>query len=249
MFDLRGRRVVVTGSAVGVAGAIALDLAGRGCDLGFLSQHGSGSEQVAKQIAALGRRSLCLDVDLIEASGVGAAFEEMVSTLGGIDALVNGAEIFEDTSILDTSEAQWDRMMDINLKSVFLSAKMVVPHMIRRKWGRIVNLSSLSGKDSTPPAGVHYAASMAGVLGFTRQLARQLAPHNITVNAVAPITRDEPMAGIRTRDHSHDLIKKVPLGRLPRVEDVVGAVAFLISDEAGFITGETIDLSGGFYKY
>jgi 3-oxoacyl-[acyl-carrier protein] reductase len=249
MFNLRGRRVVVTGSADGVAGAIALNLAGRGCDVGFLNQNGNGSEHLSSQIVGLGRRTLCLGIDLTQGSEVNPALEEIVATLGGIDVLVNGAELFEDASILDTTEEQWDCMLDINLKSVFLSSKKVVPHLIQQKWGRIVNVSSLSGKDPTSSSGVNYAASMAGVLGFTRQLARQLAPYNITVNAVAPLTSRQPTAQSRKPDHSHELVKRVPLGRFPTVEDVARAVAFLVSDEAGFITGETIDLSGGLYKY
>jgi 3-oxoacyl-[acyl-carrier protein] reductase len=244
MFDLTGRRALVTGLAEGVAGAIALELARRGCDIAFLDQSPNTTGPLQSKIKALGRRCLAGPADLTAEASVARAIEEMASALGGIDLLVNGAEEFQDGFILDVSEDQWDRMLAVNLKSVFLCSKAIVPHMLKGGRGRIVNVSSLSGKDPTPPAAVNYAASKAGVLGFTRQLARQLAPHGITVNAVAPLLPAESPAPSPTA-----LINRIPLGRYASAEDVAKAVAFLASDESGFITGETLDLSSGLYKY
>ncbi len=243
MFDLTGRRALITGSAEGVAGEIALELAGRGCDIGFLDQLPEGTAPLRSKIGPFGRRVLVRHEDLGGGEAVGRAIEEMASGLGGIDILVNSAEIFQDGFILDITEDQWDRMLAVNLKSVFLCAKAATPHLLKQGRGRIINVAALSGKDSTPPAAVNYAASKAGVLGFTRQLARQLAPHGITVNAVAPLLPRDSFAS------PNDLTRRIPLGRYVTQADVAMAVAYLASDESGFITGETLDLSGGLYKY
>ena len=249
MFDLRGQKAAITGSAHGFAGAIALELARRGCDVALLGQCVNDGPEILRAIAAVGRQVLGLTVDLSSERDVMRVFDELALNWGAIDLLVNNAEVFQNAFILEITAEQWDSMMTSNLKPVFLCSKAVIPCMIRQKRGRIINIASLSGKDCLPPSGVHYAASKAGVLGFSRQLAKQLAVYNITVNAVAPIVTEGMEATSPPEGLADTLVPKIPLRRLGTAADVANAVAFLASEEAGFITGETLDLSGGLYKY
>ena len=249
MFELTGLRAVITGSADGTAGAIALELARRGCDTALLGQSGGQHPDVPEVVAGGQRRTQYLTTDLCSEREVGQAFRELEVRWGAIHLLVNNAEIFEDAFILDIAAEQWDRVMAANLKAVFLCSKAVVPVMLRQKKGRIINVASLSGKGSLQSSGVHYAASKAGVLGFTRELAKQLAAYNITVNALAPIVTEGVEAAGRLETLADELTSRIPLRRLGTAADIANAMAFLASEEAGFITGETLDLSGGLYKY
>ncbi len=249
MFDLTGRKVVITGSVDGTAGSIARELARRGCDIAVLGQHSDRRPESPGATAESERRVRYLTTDVSCEREVGRAFQELELAWGNIYLLVNNAELFENASILDIAEDQWDRIMRANLKSVFLCSKAVIPLMMRQKQGRIINVASLSGKGSLQPSGVHYAASKAGVLGFTRELAKQVAAYNITVNALAPIITEGVEASGRLERLADQLMPRIPLRRLGTPVDIANAVAFLASAEAGFITGETLDLSGGLYKY
>jgi len=249
MFDLTGRKAVITGSVDGTAGTIALELARRGCDIAVLGQNIDKRPESLGATAERESRVRNLTTDLSSEREVGEAFHELELAWGAIYLLVNNAEIFEDAFILDIAEDQWDRIMRANLKPVFLCSKAVIPLMMRQKQGRIINVASLSGKGSLQPSGVHYAASKAGILGFTRELAKQLAAYNITVNALAPIVTEGIEATGRLATLADQLKPRIPLRRLGTAVDIANAVAFLASAEAGFITGETLDLSGGLYKY
>jgi NAD(P)-dependent dehydrogenase (short-subunit alcohol dehydrogenase family) len=249
MFDLTGLKVVITGSVHRTAGTIAREMARRGCDIALLGQNTDKHPELLGAIAGQQDRVRNFPTDLSSEREVTRTFHELELAWGAIHLLVNNAELFEDAFILDITEDQWDRIMRANLKPVFLCSKAVIPSMIRQKKGRIINVASLSGKGSLQSAGVHYAASKAGVLGFTRELAKQLAAHNITVNALAPIVTEGLDAVDRLETLADRLMPRIPLRRLGTAVDIANAVAFLASEEAGFITGETLDLSGGLYKY
>jgi 3-oxoacyl-[acyl-carrier protein] reductase len=172
--------------------------------------------------------------------------DEVVQKFGRIDILVNNAGILRRGPIDNISEEEWDRVIDVNLKSAFNCCKAVVPFMKKRRYGRIVNISSSAGRSVSTLGGVHYTASKAGMLGLTRHLARELAPHNITVNAVCPGTIDTPMTRNSTNKDELELItQSIPIGRIGRVDDVSRAILFLISDGSSFITGVSLDINGG----
>lgn len=172
--------------------------------------------------------------------------DEVVQQFGRIDILVNNAGILRRGSIDNISEEEWDGVIDANLKSAFNCCKAVIPFMKKKRYGRIVNISSSAGRSVSTLGGVHYTASKAGMLGLTRHLARELAPHKITVNAVCPGTIDTPMTRNSTnKDELESITQSIPIGRIGKVDDVSHAILFLISDESSFITGVSLDINGG----
>lgn len=247
MINLMGKISIVTGSAQGIGRSIALTLAQKGSDVIVVDINLQKAHEVREEIRKIGRKSLAIQVDVTDKNDVRKGFEKAIKEFKGVDILVNNAGILQVAFIADISEGERDRVIDVNLKGVFLCSQCVISHMVKKKRGRIINIASIGGKDGFPLAGVHYSASKAGVMGFTRQLAKQVAPYGITVNAVAPGTTDSGMIAHRTDAQKAEILKKIPEGRLGRPEDTAEAVAFLASDEADFITGETLDVCGGLY--
>ena len=248
MWNLAGKIAVVTGAARGIGRGISENLAGNGCTVVVADIRGEAAERCAAEIHAEGYRAAALTLDVTDGEAVRIAFASVEERYGRIDVLVNNAGILHDAPITEIAEERWNAVIDTNLKGTFLCARAVVPGMVRRSWGRIINVSSIGGKDGFSLAGVHYAASKAGILGFTRQLAKQVAANGITVNAVAPVTTESEMIAHRDPVRVAWITEQIPLGRLGRPEDTAEAVAFLAGEESGFITGETIDVCGGLYR-
>lgn len=241
------RLAVVTGGASGIGRAIAEELAGSSqveviaCDIneGLLAELEQQWRSDGKAI-----RARTLDVTDV-AHGVRPLFDNIVREYGGIDILVNSAGLCSLTSIQDITEEEWDRIMAVNLKGTFFCCQAVIPSMVKRRYGRIVNISSAAGQGGGVVVGAHYSASKAGVICLTKTLARYLAPYGVTVNSVSPGTTDSNMTRSWPRESLQSVISSIPIGRLAQPSEIAKAVAFLASEAAGYITGHTLNVNGG----
>lgn len=243
--DLTGKVAVVTGAAKGMGRAIALRLAEEGVSLTCADIDFQSIQQVVSYVMSRGIKAIPVRVNVSKADDVKVMIQETLNTFGRVDILINNAAIWETVNAEEMKEEQWNRMMDINLKGVFFCCREVIPHMKADSFGRIVNIASIAGRTGGNVPAVHYAASKGGVIAFTKALAKELAPFGITVNAVAPGVCDTPMTQSWPDEVKEKIKQRVPLGRLGRSEDIAGVVAFLVSRDAGYITGETIEVNGG----
>jgi 3-oxoacyl-[acyl-carrier protein] reductase len=241
---------VVTGAARGIGRAIARGLAARGATVAILDIDRAGAESLAKELEAAGRTALAYPVDVSKSAEVSAAAQQILQRLGGVDILVNNAGIVGDEyPVHELPEAQWHRMMDVNLHAVFYGCRAFLPAMIARKWGRVVNISSVSGKEGVPNI-ADYNAAKAGVIGFTKGVAREVAKHGITVNCVTPgLTDGTEMSRGFTPEQRTIKVAKVPMGRMATPEEVAAVAVFLASEEASFVTGAVYDVTGGRADY
>lgn len=245
---LAGKSALVTGGGRGIGRAIALRLAGDGADVAVLDIIGENAENVAGEIEAIGRRALAIVADLTCSAQVNAAIAKVEQEFGGIDILVNNAGVTQNVSVVDMTDEDWERIVNVNLRGTFYCCRAVLPGMMRRAYGRIVSISSVSAKQGSGVWGAaHYAAAKAGVIGFTKALAREVAQYNITVNAIAPGVIQIPIADERRRKAKEEAAARCPMRRQGRPEEVAAAVAFLASDDATYITGEIMDVNGGLY--
>jgi 3-oxoacyl-[acyl-carrier protein] reductase len=236
---------LVTGSARGIGRAIAETLARRGASLVIADLRAELAAATALEIAAsTGQRTLAVAVDVVNSDSVKAMVDKVLAGFGRLDILVNNAGVTRDNLIMRMEEADWDLVLDINLKGAFNCSKAVVRTMMKQRSGRIVNISSVSGLRGQAGQ-ANYSASKAGLIGLTKALARELGSRQITVNAVAPgfiltdLTKDLPS---ELKDAS---LKMIPLGRWGSPQEIAAAVAFLASDEAGYITGHVLSVDGG----
>jgi 3-oxoacyl-[acyl-carrier protein] reductase len=248
LFD--GEVAWVTGSSKGIGRAIALGLAREGCDVAV---HYNSSEddarEVVERIEALGRTALAVRGDVSEGGEVKRMAQEIEERFGGLDVLVNNAGSFvERRTLEEMTEEVWDRVMAVNLKSVYLCSQAVLPLMKRQGGGRIVNISSVSAKIGGSPDSIAYSTAKGGVSTLTRAMAKALLPDNILVNAVAPGRIDTPLHDKFTPDEKREEgVRKVPLGREGTPEEVAGAVLLLASRRASYIVGEVIEVNGGLW--
>ena len=243
--SLKEKVSIVTGGGQGLGRAIAIALAKRGCSIAICDLNLESATKVAQEISSMGRKALPLKVDVSKASEVQTMIDHVLKEFGRIDILVNNAGICKVVSIENMTEEDWDKVMAVNLKSVFLCSKAVMGIMTKQRWGRIVNLGSIAGKVGGIMTGANYSVSKAGVMCFTKALARELAPFGITVNAVAPGVIETQMTRDICQGDWNSYLKVIPLGTIGAPEDVANAVAFLVSDEAHYITGEILDVNGG----
>ncbi|MDV6376748.1 3-oxoacyl-[acyl-carrier-protein] reductase [Sporosarcina sp. GW1-11] len=240
-----GKTAVVTGASRGIGRSVALRLASEGAKV-VVNYSGSQAkaEEVVEEIQAAGGEAFVFQANVSDADQVKAMMDETIKQFGAIDFLINNAGITRDNLLMRMKEDEWDDVLSINLKGVFLCTKAVTRQMMRQRSGRIVNLASVVGVVGNPGQ-ANYVAAKAGVIGLTKTTAKELAARNILVNAVAPgfITTD--MTDELGAEMKEQLLATIPLGTLGSAEDIAGTVAFLLSDEAKYITGQTINVDGG----
>ena len=244
--DLTGRVALVTGSGQGMGRAIATVLARRGANIAINDVNPDNVETTANGLRDSGVETLAVPADVTDPHAVNAMVEAVISRFGGLHILVNNAGVLRPTTVSEITEAEWDWVVDVNLKGTFLCSQAVLPVMMAAGWGRIVNISSSAGKNVSTVGGAHYTAAKAGVLGFTRHLAKEVAGDGITVNAVCPGLFDTEMVRATIDEaRAEAYARGFPIQRLGLPEEVAELVAFLSSDRAAYITGASLDINGG----
>jgi len=242
---LEGKTAVVTGAARGIGRAISLRLAGEGAAVALFDLRDSAA--VSAEITRLGGKALALPVDITVPSEVETAVARTAKAFGTVDILVNNAGIIARGGILDLTPETWKSVMDVNVNGAFYCCKAVIPHMVRGRCGRILSITSVAGKMGDITAAPVYGASKGALNALTKSLARELAASGITVNAIAPHAIETEMSAEWSEEKRADVIRGIPLKRMGRPDEVAEAALFLVSDRAGFITGEILDLNGGFF--
>jgi 3-oxoacyl-[acyl-carrier protein] reductase len=243
MFD---RVAFITGASRGIGRAIALTLCRTGFDIVVASPEIENNELVAEEIRECSGEAMTLNLDVTSAESVKEGFAKVLKDKTRIDVLVNNAGITRDGLAVRMKPADWDLVLKINLSGAFLCTQQVLPSMMRNKWGRIVNIASVVGQAGAPGQ-ANYAASKAGLIGLTKALAQEMASRNITVNAIAPGYIATDMTKVLPDEVKEKILAGVPLGRMGKPEDIAGAVKFLVSEDAGYITGHVLAVNGGMY--
>jgi 3-oxoacyl-[acyl-carrier protein] reductase len=241
---LTGKTALVTGAGRGIGRAIALKLAADGANVVVNSLSQQNVDAVVAEIKAAGGECTGIVSDVSSSDAVGILADRILSDFGGIDILVNNAGITRDQLLLRMTDSDWDDIITVDLKSVFLCTRAIMRYMVKARKGRIVNISSIVGLVGNAGQ-ANYAAAKAGIIGFTRSVAKEVASRNITVNAVAPGFIETDMTAKLSEKQRQELIAKIPVGYLGTPQDVAEVVAFLSSDEARYITGQVITIDGG----
>jgi 3-oxoacyl-[acyl-carrier protein] reductase len=246
MMDLLGQRALVTGASRGIGKAIALALGGRGAVVVGTATTAAGAQSIGDYLRAAGVQGGGAQLDVKVEANVDSVVADFEKSYGAVSILVNNAGITQDNLAMRMKEAEWDAVIDTNLKSVFRLSKAVLRGMMKARFGRIINVTSVVG--SSGNAGqINYAAAKAGIAGMTRSLAREIGSRGITVNCIAPGFIDTDMTRALSEEQRTALLQQIPLGRLGSPEDVAAAVAFLASPQAAYVTGATLHVNGGMY--
>jgi 3-oxoacyl-[acyl-carrier protein] reductase len=243
---MTNRTAFVTGASRGIGRACALALAESGARVVVAARDPSKLDEVAGEIRQKGREAVAVCMDLGSAESVKQAFAAALAQCGRVDILVNNAGIARDGLAMRMKKDDWDAVLATNLTGAFLAIQQVLPGMLRERWGRIINISSVVGEAGNPGQ-ANYVASKAGLIGLTKSLAQEMASRNITVNAVTPGFIDTDMTAALSEERRAALLAQIPLKRLGKPEDVAAAVRFLASEEAGYITGHVLSVNGGLY--
>ncbi|MGN8781675.1 3-oxoacyl-[acyl-carrier-protein] reductase [Acidaminococcus fermentans] len=242
---LVGKVALVTGGSRGIGRAIALKLAENGADVAInYAGNTAAAEEVKAAIEQMGRKALLIQCSVADTDGVQVMVNQVVKELGRLDILVNNAGITRDGLLMRMKEADWDDVMNTNLKGVYNCSKAVMRTMMKQKSGRIVNMASVVGEMGNAGQ-ANYAAAKAGVIGFTKSLAKEVASRGITVNAIAPGFIATDMTRVLSDDQKAEMARTIPLGRAGQPEDVANAVLFLASEGAAYITGQVLNVDGG----
>jgi 3-oxoacyl-[acyl-carrier protein] reductase len=246
MRDLQGRIALVTGASQGIGRACALELARAGATVVLAARNEIKLAEAVAEIEAAGGQAAALPLDVASEESIKAGAKSVIERFGKVEILVNNAGITRDGLMLRMKRADWDSVLATNLTGAFLLAQALLSPMLKNRWGRIINISSVVGR--TGQAGqVNYASAKAGLIGLTRSMARELASRGITVNAVAPGYIETPMTAELNEKLRAEMIAQIPLGRPGTDVEIAQAVAFLASDAAGYITGHVLDVNGGMF--
>ena len=247
---LSGRVAIVTGGAASLGKAISQGLAGRGASVVIADRDMAAARKVQTSIAEAGGTAVAIEADVLDDKALDELLERSIAQFGDVDILVNNAGMLGPIrSLIETTNEDVDRVFDLNVRSVFACTRIVARHMIERRQGSIVTIASVAGKDGPKDMSI-YASSKAAVIGFTKSWAKELVTHGIRVNCVAPsLIESTGMQGEMPDWFSKDSVSRIPMGRAARADEVANIIAFLLSDEAGFVTGPCYDVSGGRASY
>jgi len=244
--SLSGRVALVTGASQGIGRACALKFAASGAALAVVARNREKLDSLVSEITASGGNAAAFPMDVADEQQIKSGFKEVLARLGRIDILVNNAGIIRDQLVMRMKRADWDAVLSTNLTSAYLCIQQAIGSMLKQRWGRIINITSVFGQIGQAGQ-ANYASSKAGLIGLTMAIAREVASRNITCNAVAPGFIETAMTAGLAEDLKQNALKVIPLGRVGTAEDVANAVAFLASDEASYITGHVLNVNGGMF--
>ena len=242
--SLSGRVAFVTGASQGIGRTCALRLAKDGATLAVAARNQEKLNELVNEITSAGGKAAALPLDVADEEQVKMTIKAAIAQFGKIDILVNNAGITRDQLVMRMKRADWDAVLQTNLTSAYLCIQQVIPSMLKQRWGRIINVTSVFGQMGQAGQ-ANYSASKAGLIGLTMAIAREIGSRTITCNAVAPGFIETPMTDVLTEEFKQNAVKQIPLGRVGTTDDVAGAVAFLASEDASYITGHVLSVNGG----
>jgi len=241
---LEGRVALITGASQGIGHACALALARQGASIAVAARNQQKLDELVKEIETAGGKAAAFVIDVADEEQVKSGIKSAIARFGKIDILVNNAGITRDQLVMRMKRADWDSVLNTNLTSAYLCIQQVIPSMLKQRWGRIINITSVFGQMGQAGQ-ANYAASKAGLIGLTMAMAREVASRNITCNAVAPGFIETSMTAALSEEFRQTAVKTIPLGRVGSPNDVASAVTFLASEEASYITGHVLNVNGG----